>query len=99
MIKRIVKLTFQEDQIDSFLQIFEDSQLTIATMPGCFHLELWQDTKQANVLFTYSYWASEDDLNAYRQSDFFKTTWSKTKKLFAEKPEAWSVNVIAFHAD
>jgi (4S)-4-hydroxy-5-phosphonooxypentane-2,3-dione isomerase len=31
--------------------------------------------------------------NRYRQSEFFKITWEKTKVLFAGKPEAWSVAV------
>ncbi|MEM1327444.1 MAG: antibiotic biosynthesis monooxygenase family protein [Bacteroidota bacterium] len=94
MIKRIVKLTFQPDQIDTFIQIFEDSQPNILAMPGCSHLELWRAVDDSNVLFTYSYWESEDDLNNYRQSDFFKATWAKTKALFAERAEAWSVEVV-----
>ena len=94
MIKRIVKLTFQLDQIDTFLQIFEATQPKILAMPGCSHLELWRDVTNTNVLFTHSYWESEDDLNNYRHSDFFKVTWSKTKALFSERAEAWSVEVI-----
>jgi heme-degrading monooxygenase HmoA len=60
-------------------------------MPGCNHLELLNDIKTSNIFFTYSYWDSENDLNNYRDSELFKEVWSKTKVLFNDKPEAWSV--------
>jgi len=94
MIKRVVKLTFQEDKIPDFLQIFEESKTAIRAFEGCEYLELWQAKSPSNVLFTYSYWTSEDALNNYRHSDFFKATWTKTKALFADRPAAWSIEVL-----
>ena len=94
MIKRIVKLTFHEVHLSSFVTQFENNKRAIRAFPGCQHLELWQDTKQKNIYFTYSYWNSEEDINAYRHSDLFKGIWSKTKTMFADKPEAWSVNAL-----
>lgn len=91
MIKRIVKLTFQEDKIEAFEKVFEESKTFIRNRAGCQHLELFQDIHRPNIFFTYSFWDSEDDLNDYRHSELFKTTWAKTKVLFAGKPEAWSV--------
>lgn len=95
MIKRIVKLTFHPEHIDAFKQIFEDSKHKIRARKGCHHLELWQGKNDPNIFFTYSFWTSEDDLNAYRYSDLFKATWAKTKVLFSDKPEAWSVEVAS----
>jgi heme-degrading monooxygenase HmoA len=46
------------------------------------------------VLFTYSLWESEADLNAYRHSELFEDTWKHTKALFADKPAAWSVDTV-----
>lgn len=94
MIKRIVKLTFREDETETFQKIFESKKNMIRAREGCLHLELWRDVKTPNVFFTYSFWKSESDLNAYRHSDLFKATWKKTKALFADKPEAWSVEMI-----
>jgi len=91
MILRIVKMTFSDDGIRQFTDLFEARKQTIGGFKGCTHLELWQDTKCENIFFTYSCWESEADLNHYRFSDFFKDTWGKTKALFADKPEAWSV--------
>ncbi|MCI5082008.1 MAG: antibiotic biosynthesis monooxygenase [Saprospiraceae bacterium] len=94
MIKRIVKLTFQEDKIDDFIQIFEETKEKIRSFEGCHHLELWQAREPHNVFFTYSYWTDEKSLNQYRYSELFKATWSRTKVLFAERPEAWSVDML-----
>lgn len=94
MIKRIVKLTFQEKHIPSFLEIFEANKDRIRGFEGCEHLELWRAKQPNNVLFTYSYWKDEDALNAYRKSTFFAATWKKTKALFAERAEAWSIEIV-----
>lgn len=94
MIKRIVKLTFQEDKLDSFQTIFEESRQKIRQFPGCHHLELWASKNPGNIFFTYSLWESEDALENYRKSELFTETWSRTKVLFADKPEAWSTEAI-----
>lgn len=95
MIKRIVKMTFREEAVDAFLnEVFEQSKDRIRAFPGCLRMELVQHVSQQNVLFTLSSWENEAALESYRQSELFKTTWQKTKALFAEKAEAWSVRVI-----
>jgi len=94
MLIRIVRLTFNEENISSFEQIFEESKEHIRNFEGCQHLELYQDIDKPFVFFTYSYWENEGALNTYRKSDFFKSTWAKTKKLFSAKPEAWSVEKV-----
>lgn len=91
MIKRVVKMTFQEEHVGVFLAIFRAVKDDIRAFPGCQHLELWRSTKESNLFFTYSYWESEESLNLYRHSDLFKRTWAKTKILFSRRPEAWSV--------
>lgn len=96
MIKRIVKMTFREDAVKTFLEeIFESSKGRIRAFPGCQHMELLQQIGQPNVLFTLSIWDDEAALEAYRQSELFQTTWAKTKILFAEKAETWSVQVAS----
>ena len=95
MIKRIVKLTFEEDKIPIFLNNFEQVKDKIRAVDGCHHLELWRATSPNNVFFTYSYWVSEEHLNAYRYSELFRDVWTKTKILFADKPQAWSIEVIS----
>jgi len=43
MIKRFVKMTFKEDSIERFKDIFKASKELIAAMEGCQHVELLQD--------------------------------------------------------
>lgn len=91
MLIRIVKMTFKKENIASFEQIFSKAKNKIRSFHGCTFLELYQDTLDPSVFFTYSHWNSQKDLEGYRNSDLFRSVWSKTKLLFAQKPEAWSV--------
>ena len=87
-------MTFREDVVETFLnEVFEHSKDHIRAFPGCRHMELLRQKNKPNVLFTLSFWDDEVALEAYRQSDLFQTTWAKTKVLFAEKAEAWTVEV------
>lgn len=91
MIVRVVHMKFREDAIETFEALFDERKEKISNWPGCLHLELWQDLHHAGWFFTYSHWESEAHLDHYRFSEFFKDTWGRTRVLFQDKPEAWSV--------
>ena len=84
-------MTFQEEKLQEFYSLFNTVQSKIAGFHGCSSLKLFSDIADKTVIFTYSEWSSEQDLNFYRNSELFKETWAKTKKLFKAAPEAWSV--------
>lgn len=92
MIIRIVKMNFRNGEEEKFLSLFAEVKTQIRNFPGCSHLELWRDANNPQTFFTYSIWGDESALNHYRFSDLFKTTWAKTKILFAEKAAAWSLS-------
>lgn len=94
MLVRIVKLSIDENQIAVFKSHFDSVKQNIRNAPGNRFLELYQDQNNPCLFFTYSYWACEQDLENYRQSELFKEVWTFTKKLFNNKPEAWSVNKL-----
>jgi heme oxygenase (mycobilin-producing) len=94
MIVRIVKMTFEPSRVKDFLEIFDASKELIRSFEGCSHLKLLNDINTPGIFFTYSVWESEAHLDAYRNSGLFRSTWSRTKVLFAAKPEAWSVNSV-----
>lgn len=94
MIIRVVRMTFQEDRVEDFLQNFEVNKEKIRNFQGCRYLELWQDAQHKNIFMTYSHWESEEALNQYRDSELFKTVWGYTKTLFAAKPMAFSAKKI-----
>ncbi|MCC6726657.1 MAG: antibiotic biosynthesis monooxygenase, partial [Saprospiraceae bacterium] len=58
------------------------------------HMELLRDIAQLNVLFTLSYWEDVAALERSRQSELFRTTWAKTKVLFADRAQAWTVELV-----
>jgi heme-degrading monooxygenase HmoA len=93
MINRIVRLTFEPKLVNDFLAVFENSKNHIANFPGCQGLTLLKDADFNNVYYTYSLWLNESDLEKYRHSELFKTTWAATKKLFNAKPLAFSTTV------
>ena len=94
MLIRIVRMTFQEDKVEAFLENFEKIKNKIRGFDGCEHLELWRDANDPNIFVTYSHWQSEEHLNAYRHSELFKGVWTYTKPLFAAKTSAFSVHKI-----
>ncbi|MBS1588307.1 MAG: antibiotic biosynthesis monooxygenase [Bacteroidetes bacterium] len=95
MIVRIVKMQFNSKDCSAFQELFESRKAEIRSFTGCIHLELWRDTTDPTIFFTYSIWQSQAALDKYRFSDFFKDTWTQTRKLFHEKAQAWSVQSIS----
>ena len=94
MIIRIVRMEFESDKLSEFHQIFNNSKASIRAFPGCQYLTLHQDVNDPNVRYTYSHWASQADLDAYRNSPLFGQVWPKTKRLFSAKPLAYSLHQL-----
>jgi (4S)-4-hydroxy-5-phosphonooxypentane-2,3-dione isomerase len=95
MIIRFVKMTFIAGKEDDFLAVFERSKDKIRNFKGCSFLELLRDKDNPQVFFTHSHWVSAENLNNYRNSELFISTWADTKILFAAKPEAWSLERLS----
>lgn len=94
MIKRFVKLTFKPECIQDFITLFNSNKDLIGAAEGCTSLELLQDVNNKCVFFTFSIWQNTEYIEQYRNSDLFKRVWAHTKILFADKPEAWSLEVF-----
>lgn len=94
VITRIVKLTFQPQHNDDFIKMYDSKRERIAQFEGCTGVKLLRDTADHNVFFTYSTWDSVAHLDAYRESEFFVSTWAVVKTWFSEKPQAWSVGEV-----
>ena len=94
MFIRIVKMNFKESNIALFLENFNENKEKIRQTKGCNLLELYRDKNDSNTFFTYSYWETEVDLEAYRNSELFKVVWGKAKALFNNKAKAWSVDKV-----
>ena len=93
MLIRIVKLTFKEDSLDIFFNEFNKNRSKIVNFPGCQGMKLLQDTKDKNIIMTYSHWDDESALNNYRSSQVFSNLWNNVKIHFSDRPEAWSHDI------
>lgn len=89
---RIVKLTLKPEHINDFLNHFETVKSNINSFPGCKGMRLLQEKKDGNILFTYSEWDSENDLENYRKSELFQSIWPTVKEWFGNKAQAWSTD-------
>jgi heme-degrading monooxygenase HmoA len=87
-------MSFAEGNIPAFLENFEIVKDKIRNTTGNRFLELYQDKNNKCIFFTYSYWETEEDLENYRKSELFTQVWAFTKKLFNDKPEAWSLDKL-----
>ena len=85
-------MSFHEEHIPKFLENFDSIKDKIRASEGNRFLELYQDKNNPCIFFTYSFWETEADLENYRKSALFDDVWTFTKKLFNDKPEAWSVD-------
>jgi (4S)-4-hydroxy-5-phosphonooxypentane-2,3-dione isomerase len=94
MFVRLVKLSFHQEHLPAFFENFHSVKDQIRNFPGNTYLELYQDKHNPSIVFTYSIWQSEEDLENYRHSELFKEVWSYTKQFFNDKPEAWSVDKL-----
>ena len=87
---RIVQLCIRSEFVDEFLSVFDEAAPHIRALPGCFRLELWQQTDQDGGFATYSHWQNDEALEAYRKSGLFKSRWASIKPMFAAKPRAYT---------
>lgn len=84
-------MKFQKEKINDFISFSSKIEPLIKEQEGCLYLEILQDANDKQIFFTCSHWESEENLNDYRKSDFFKNVWPKAKQWFIDKPEAWSL--------
>ena len=52
MIKRIVKMEFEDKKVNDFKVLFQQYQSKIINQDGCYSVELFQDTQSKNIFFT-----------------------------------------------
>lgn len=91
MLVRLVKMHFSTTFATEFKTVFKSVQPKIAGFKGCTSVQLLQDHNDPEIFFTISHWEDEDHLNAYRNSELFKTVWARVKPNFRFKAEAWSL--------
>jgi (4S)-4-hydroxy-5-phosphonooxypentane-2,3-dione isomerase len=85
---------FNENDVETFLKIFQKHRVAIRKVKGCAHLELLKDVNRTNVYTTLSHWKKSSDLENYRNSELFKEVWGKVKPLFSTQAQAFSLEKV-----
>jgi quinol monooxygenase YgiN len=91
---RIVRLQFQQEHCSAFIAAFEERRTHVIGFPGCNSLRLLNDSENPCVFYTFSCWENTAALEAYRDSEIFRSLWSCIKPWFSDKAQAWSMNPI-----
>ncbi|ACF14489.1 Antibiotic biosynthesis monooxygenase [Chloroherpeton thalassium ATCC 35110] len=94
MIIRLVKMSFQPQESTRFLSLYKQVHPKILSFPGCVSVELLHEVHDEHAYTTYSLWQNNDALEAYRQSDFFKATWTEVRKMLRSKTLAISYRKV-----
>lgn len=95
MLVRVVQLRIRPEEVALFCRLFEEHRQAIRSNPGCLALELLQEEGNPGSLATLSRWHSEDALDQYRHSSFFRSLWSQVKPLFSAPAQAFSYSLLS----
>jgi quinol monooxygenase YgiN len=87
-------MTIKEEHVAEYIAFTASLKAKIKAFDGCQFLDILQDVNNRNLLFSYSLWDTEEHLDLYRASKFFKETWATIKPWFDDKPEAWSTEML-----
>ena len=94
MIVRLVCMKVQPEKLAEFKRIYVSACDRIRSFNGCLFLQLLGDTEGESTVYTISHWRSQEDLEAYRHSEFFRDIWKRLKPLFRDKAWAHSTMVL-----
>ncbi len=92
MIKRLVRLEFQEAFIQDFKFVYEKHLVYMKSLPSCQSLDFYNERGNPHIFFTISVWESEEALDNYRSSEYFRDIWGRIKPWFQAKPQAWTLD-------
>ncbi len=79
MIVRIVRLPADPAKFDELAELYKNGAKVVRSWPGSLKLELFQDADDPYTLVTISHWESEEALQDYRHSDYFRGFWPKVR--------------------
>lgn len=95
MITRLVHLDINPLKLSEFVRIFKSARPTILQSKGCQSVVLLQDVEHPSRVSTLSKWETLQDLDAYRNTPFFRETWEASKKTFQARASATSYSVLS----
>ncbi len=79
MIVRVVHLPADPEKFDELAELYERGAKVVRSWPGALKLELFHDSEEPYTLVTISHWESEEALQDYRHSEYFRGFWPKVR--------------------
>ncbi|MBL7832191.1 MAG: antibiotic biosynthesis monooxygenase, partial [Saprospiraceae bacterium] len=61
-ITRIVMMTFKSNEVETFINIFKESQALIQAFPGCNKVQLHKNIDDPCIMYTVSLWDNDECL-------------------------------------
>lgn len=92
MITRIVRMQLMPGKAKDFLQVFNEVNAQIRKSEGCISVRLLKDTDDPDTVITLSEWNTIQDLESYRASALFISTWRRVKPHFRAPALAFSMS-------
>jgi len=88
MIVRLVFLPAKPEAFDRLAELYEEGSKVVRAQKGMRKLELFHDKEDPYTLVTISHWDSDEALQAYRHSEFFKEFWPKVRETLRSRATA-----------
>lgn len=78
----------------AFAKIYANRNPFTKKVKGCLEVKVMKDADHDDVIYTVSLWEAKEDLEAYRNSNYFAETWPMVKKQLAKRAEAFSLEEL-----
>ncbi len=87
-------MTLKEAHVDSFKKRIPIISIEVRRVSGCMHNDIFRDKNKDNVFYSYTIWNSEEDIEKYLNSQYYKEIWNDLWDYFKIEPQAWKIDNI-----
>lgn len=95
MITRIVRLTLKDESSQNdFRALYASRNPMNRGVSGCLEVKIMKDINENNVYYTVSKWTTNEALENYRSSAYFKETWPMVKSTLASKTKVFTMEEV-----
>lgn len=85
-------MTVKEQYIDSFRKRVPVISNEVRRVSGCMHNDIFRDRNNDNIFYSYTIWSSEEDIERYLKSMYYKEIWGDIWDYFKKEPMAWKID-------
>ena len=94
MIIRVVKIPIKDASINSFIKRIPIISNEVRRVSGCIHNDIFRDKMKENIFYSYTIWNSDEDIEKYLGSQYYKDIWGDLWDYFEGTPKSWKIDNI-----